>query len=307
MSPLLVPHGQKLFTLPDATLLRCDAPDLGDGLYEALPHDPDVRFVTVQDGRLTAAVDSVLLGICNGQQRPASYRVNGAVFLRRAAVYRNWRARAAAGESPEGRCVLGYEMPADRSVDVDDAVDFALALVFAALVLPFIILASIAIKLDSRGPIFFRQRRVGKNGRIFRMLKLRTMVREAESRSGPVWATEGDPRVTRVGRFLRATHLDELPQLLNVLKGDMSLVGPRPERPVFVRIFNEAIANYGKRHTVRPGITGLAQVHRKYDETIGDVRRKLAFDLFYIRRMCWAVDVRILWSTMGRVFRKAGR
>jgi len=139
------------------------------------------------------------------------------------------------------------------------------------------------------------------------MWKFRTMVRGAESESGPVWSRVDDPRVTTLGRFLRRTHLDELPQLVNVLRGEMSLVGPRPERPIFVKIFSESIRDYELRHSVRPGITGLAQVHHKYDETVEDVRQKLAYDLTYIRRMCWTVDVNVLFRTIGRVLAGRGR
>ncbi len=132
------------------------------------------------------------------------------------------------------------------------------------------------------------------------MFKLRSMVADAEVRSGPVWCTERDPRITPLGRFLRATHLDELPQLINVLKGEMSLVGPRPERPVFVKKLSREIPNYMARLEVRPGITGLAQVCHGYDRTVEDVKRKLAYDLVYIRRMGWLVDMRILVATLRK-------
>ncbi len=183
------------------------------------------------------------------------------------------------------------------------AADFVLAGLFLLLSSPVLLVAAILIKLDSRGPVLHVQRRVGKDGRIFRMWKLRTMVEDAEARCGPVWARRDDPRITRVGRILRATHLDELPQLVNVLRGEMSLVGPRPERPVLVRILSDAIPHYHRRHAVRPGITGLAQIHHRYDESLEDVRRKLAYDLLYIRRMGWATDFRILLSTVIRVLR----
>lgn len=149
----------------------------------------------------------------------------------------------------------------------------------------------LAIWLEDRGPIFFTQLRVGKGGRVFRMYKFRSMVREAEALTGPVWSCENDPRVTRVGRFLRAHALDELPQLLNVWKGDLSLVGPRPERPEFVAEFTRQVPGFARRHQVRPGLTGLAQVYGCYTSR---PRHKLRYDLLYIRRMCLWLDIKLL-------------
>lgn len=175
-------------------------------------------------------------------------------------------------------------------------------MVFAALALlvlsPCLVVTALLVKLTSKGPVFFRQVRVGRHGRLFEIIKLRTMRVNAEAETGPVWAAQNDPRVTPVGRFLRATHLDEVPQLINVIKGDMSMVGPRPERPVFVRQFIQELPDYGKRLEVRPGITGLAQIRCRADLDFDDVRRKLALDLVYIRRMCWLVDFRIMMETL---------
>jgi lipopolysaccharide/colanic/teichoic acid biosynthesis glycosyltransferase len=176
--------------------------------------------------------------------------------------------------------------------------DFTLALAMLLLFAPFLFFIAVVIEGTSRGPAFYVQWRVGRRGRLFRMYKLRTMVMNAEEASGPVWCKDDDPRITGIGRILRATHLDELPQLINVLRGEMSLVGPRPERPVFVRNFTRAIPNYAARLEVRPGITGLAQVCQGYDHSLRDVKRKLAYDLIYIRRMCWLVDLRIVLATL---------
>ena len=192
--------------------------------------------------------------------------------------------------------------PAPASfVEFKRAADFALALALLVLCLPFLVCAVALIELTSRGPALFAQWRVGHRGRLFRMYKLRTMVRDAEEGSGPVWAADDDPRVTAIGTFLRATHLDELPQLVNVLKGEMSLVGPRPERPAYVRSFTRSIPNYAARLEVRPGITGLAQICQGYDRSVADVKRKLAYDLLYVRRMGWLVDLRILVATLREV------
>lgn len=163
---------------------------------------------------------------------------------------------------------------------------------------PIVFFTAIIIKIVSPGPAFFKQERVGCGGKAFYIYKLRTMRVDAEKHSGPMWAQENDPRLIKFGKLIRKMHIDELPQLYNVLKGDMSIVGPRPERPVFVEKLSKEIVGYKKRMDVRPGITGLAQVWHKYDETIADVRKKVKYDLLYIREMCLMVDLRILLRTI---------
>jgi len=163
---------------------------------------------------------------------------------------------------------------------------------------PFVGLTAIIIKIVSPGPVFFKQDRVGLNGKIFQIYKLRTMKMNAEKETGPIWAREDDPRLIKFGKIIRKLHLDELPQLFNVLMGEMSIVGPRPERPVFVKELSKEISDYNYRLKVKPGITGLAQVWHKYDETIEDVKKKIKYDLLYIRKMCLTVDIRILFRTI---------
>ena len=175
--------------------------------------------------------------------------------------------------------------------------DIALSIAGLVIISPILIFAAILIKINSKGPIIYKQSRVGKNGRIFKIYKLRTMRQDAEKGIGAVWAQENDPRVTSVGRVLRKAHIDEIPQLLNVLKGEMSIVGPRPERPELARDLKTIICDYEKRLQVKPGITGLAQVWHKYDETIEDVKKKIKYDLLYIRRMCLWVDLRVIAQT----------
>lgn len=187
-------------------------------------------------------------------------------------------------------------------------VEWVAALAMLVLLSPVIGVCALLVKLTSKGPIFYVQERVGQHGRIFKLIKLRTMHTDAEADCGPVWADgDEDPRVTRVGRILRRLHLDELPQLVNVLRGEMSLVGPRPERPHFVNQFTEQIPEYERRLSIKPGITGLAQVRTGYDRTVRDVRRKLRLDFTYIRRMCWWVDFVILFDTVVKVFAGPGR
>lgn len=162
---------------------------------------------------------------------------------------------------------------------------------------PLLMLAAILIKLTSKGPAIYRQNRVGQDGNIFGIYKLRTMLVDAEKETGAVWAKKDDPRITGIGRILRKTHIDEIPQLFNVIKGEMSIVGPRPERPEMVMDFKQLIYDYEKRLQVKPGITGFAQVWHKYDETIQDVKKKIKYDLLYIRKMCLWVDLRIMART----------
>jgi lipopolysaccharide/colanic/teichoic acid biosynthesis glycosyltransferase len=182
-----------------------------------------------------------------------------------------------------------------------DAVGRCLALVLLVLGLPIMLLTMLAVRLTSPGPAIFRQRRVGRNGAVYMMYKIRSMRQDAEAKSGPVWTTTNDPRITPVGRFIRTLHLDEFPQLINVLKGEMALVGPRPERPEFVERLAEDIPGYIDRLAVRPGITGLAQINLPPDSDLDSVRRKLAVDLRYIRHGSVSLDLRILACTFVRL------
>ncbi len=171
----------------------------------------------------------------------------------------------------------------------------AVGLVFASPLLPLI---ALAIKLDSPGPVFFRQKRVGRGEEIFTLYKFRTMRQDAEKGTGAVWASENDPRVTRVGRILRKTRLDEIPQLFNVLKGEMSFIGPRPERPEFVQTLKEKIPYYSDRHYVKPGATGWAQVKYPYGASVQDAVEKLCYDLYYIKNYSLLLDFLILLETV---------
>ncbi|MBL7979489.1 MAG: sugar transferase [Bacteroidetes Order II. Incertae sedis bacterium] len=177
-------------------------------------------------------------------------------------------------------------------------IDFLFSLSGLLVLLPFMLLIAVFIKVTSSGAVIYRQKRVGQHGREFTMLKFRTMRVDAEAATGPVWASADDERYTPIGRWLRKLRLDELPQLWNVLLGQMSLVGPRPERPFFVEKLAREIPLYGRRHRVKPGITGLAQVKWKYDETVEDVRQKVKYDLFYIENMSLKQDISILFQTL---------
>ena len=185
-------------------------------------------------------------------------------------------------------------------------VSIFISLVGLILALPLLPLIMLAIRLDSQGPVLYRQTRVGKNGRTFHVVKFRTMRTDAEALSGPQWAGNNDPRVTRIGRFLRSSRLDEIPQLWCVLRGDMAFVGPRPERPEFVEWLSREIPYYNVRHMVRPGLTGWAQVKYKYGSTVEDAREKLQYDLFYIKNASIGFDLLIMFQTIKTVLLKRG-
>ena len=185
------------------------------------------------------------------------------------------------------------------------ALDVVLAVVGLVLSSPLLLLTALAVRLESPGPILYAQERVGEHGRTFTLYKFRSMHADAE-RGTPIWARDRDERVTRIGRFLRITRLDELPQLWNVLRGDMSFVGPRPERPFFVEQLAEAIRFYRQRHAVKPGITGWAQVKYRYGASIEDAREKLRYDLYYVKHMSIVFDMTIVFDTVKVILSAKG-
>jgi lipopolysaccharide/colanic/teichoic acid biosynthesis glycosyltransferase len=227
------------------------------------------------------------------------------------------------------RTAEGYPLdgvaPRRRSETVNRAANVLLASLALVALSPVLLFVALLVRLTSRGPVIYVQERVGIDrrarrttamycrrgsnvgGRVFRIYKFRTMHVDAELRSGAVWASQNDPRVTPVGRFLRRTRLDELPQLLNVLMGDMNIVGPRPERPTIFMNLRENIAAYPMRQRTRPGITGLAQINQNYDENLDDVRTKVAYDLTYLANQSMWEDIKIMARTIPvMLFRKGG-
>jgi lipopolysaccharide/colanic/teichoic acid biosynthesis glycosyltransferase len=229
----------------------------------------------------------------------------------------------------QGTPVSGNTLPATAgaaAATLADGFNRVLACVILILVSPVMLATALAVKADApSAPVIYRQERVGVNrrqgsrsgvrlerrrsrgeGKPFEIWKFRTMVPDAESRTGPIWASADDPRITRVGRFLRRTRIDELPQLLNVIRGEMRLVGPRPERPHFVEKLVDHVPDYRRRLSVPPGITGLAQVEREYDADIDDVRKKLRYDLFYIENRRPMMDLKILAKTVSVVLLRKG-
>jgi lipopolysaccharide/colanic/teichoic acid biosynthesis glycosyltransferase len=215
-------------------------------------------------------------------------------------------------------------VPRSRSAIANRVLNFTIALVAIIVLAPVFIIVALLVRLTSPGPILYTQTRVGidrrsrralalydrrardAGGSVFTMYKFRSMRVDAEGVSGAVWAKPNDPRATSVGRILRKTRLDELPQLFNVLKGDMNIVGPRPERPTIVAQLRKDISEYGLRHRAKPGITGLAQINHAYDQSLDDVRQKIRYDLEYLRRQSVAEDVRIMLKTVPVMLFKRG-
>jgi sugar transferase (PEP-CTERM system associated) len=185
-------------------------------------------------------------------------------------------------------------------------VSFTIATLALILCLPLLPILALMVKLSSPGPVLFRQQRVGFKGAIFTVCKFRTMRQDAEQNTGAVWAGKNDPRVTSVGRFMRKTRLDEIPQLWNVLRGDMGFVGPRPERPEFVQWLQEQVPYYNLRHIIRPGLTGWAQVRYRYGASLEETRQKIQYDLYYVKHMSVALDLFIIFETIKTVLLRRG-
>ncbi|MBL8862630.1 MAG: TIGR03013 family PEP-CTERM/XrtA system glycosyltransferase [Planctomycetes bacterium] len=186
------------------------------------------------------------------------------------------------------------------------AFDLSMGILIFALTWPLMLATAIAVRLDSPGPILFTQERVGRDGRTFVLLKFRSMRADAEKSTGPVWATQDDPRITRVGRIIRKTRLDELPQLVNVLAGHMSIVGPRPEREHFVAELAQRIPYFRQRHVVKPGLTGWAQINYRYGSSFEDALQKLQYDLYYIKNQSLIFDLSIVFNTVKIVLLRKG-
>jgi len=210
------------------------------------------------------------------------------------------------GLSPEWLILADGFRSSAAYLNVKRIFDIILSVLLLALTAPLVALVALAVRRDSPGAAIFRQERVGLNGRRFTLYKFRSMRLDAE-KNGPAWATEQDDRCTRVGKFLRKSRLDELPQLINVLRGDMSFVGPRPERPYFVDLLKEKIRYYDLRHYVKPGITGWAQVMYPYGASVEDAYQKLQYDLYYAKNVSLSLDLLVLLKTIKVVLMREGR
>ena len=257
-------------------------------------------------------VDRVVVSLADARGRLdmvklLEIKLSGVTFDHLATVYEEYTGKIAVENLrpswmifSEGFRKSKVQLGAKRLLDIVTA---SVGLVLAA---PLALFVVALIKLTSPGPIFYRQERVGLNGRTFMVVKFRSMRVDAEANTGPVWAQKNDARVTPVGRFLRRTRLDEIPQLWNALRGDMSMVGPRPERPGFVADLTRQIPFYGQRHVVKPGVTGWAQVRYTYGASVEDALQKLQYDLYYIKNMSVALDLFVMFQTVKTVVLRRG-
>jgi sugar transferase (PEP-CTERM system associated) len=234
-------------------------------------------------------------------------RLEGVTFEHLASVYETYTGKIALEQLRPSWFLFspGFSRSSWKEV-VKRGVDIIAAVSGGLLVAPAMIVLAALVKLTSRGPALYSQQRVGLQGRPFTVYKFRSMVTDAEAKTGAVWARAGDPRITKIGRFMRRTRLDELPQLWNILRGDMSLVGPRPERPEFVKKLAEEIPFYGQRHVVKPGLSGWAQVRYTYGASIEDSLEKLQFDLYYIKNFSLSLDFFIIFETIKTVILRRG-
>ena len=234
-------------------------------------------------------------------------RFAGNIIEEVASVYERVCGRVSIKELRPSQLIYSGELgPRPRTLVYQTMSNLLLAAIGILLASPLMLLTALAVKLTSTGPVLYRQTRVGLDGAIFTVYKFRSMRVDAEAGTGAVWATKGDLRVTKVGRIIRKIRFDELPQFFNVLKGEMSIVGPRPERPEFVKTLSEQIPYYRQRHCVRPGITGWAQINYKYGDTLEDTITKLEYDLYYIKHMSWSMDSYIIFHTVKAMLTSRG-
>jgi sugar transferase (PEP-CTERM system associated) len=259
------------------------------------------------------SVDRVVVSLADARgklpmEKLLEMKLDGVAFDHLASVYEEYTGKIAVENLRPSWLIFSDGFKKGRVLAAAKRViDVVVACIILAITMPLMAVVAAVVKLTSRGPALYHQQRVGQHGRIFTVHKFRTMQDNAEAETGPVWATKGgDARVTRVGRWLRRTRLDELPQLVNVLRGEMSLVGPRPERPEFVADLTREIPYYGQRHIIRPGITGWAQVRYTYGASTEDALQKLQYDLFYIKNLSLALDLVVIISTVKTVILHKG-
>jgi sugar transferase (PEP-CTERM system associated) len=296
--------GVEIVGFIDPDPARVGAPVLNPGVIGTIEDIPaivrarsvDRVVVSLADARGKLPMDKLL-----------DMKLDGVTFEHLASVYEEYTGKIAVENLRPSWLIFSSGFRKSRWLNATKRMmDVSTAAVGLVLALPIMCAVAIGIRLTSPGPALYRQKRVGQHGRVFTLHKFRSMRSDAESVTGAVWAASGDPRITHFGRFIRRTRLDELPQLWNVLKGDMSFVGPRPERPEFVTSLAVNIPFYGQRHVVRPGVTGWAQVRYTYGASVEDALEKLQYDLFYIKNLSITLDLFILLKTIKTVLMRRG-
>ncbi|MFM1872599.1 MAG: putative undecaprenyl-phosphate N-acetylgalactosaminyl 1-phosphate transferase [Planctomycetota bacterium] len=281
---------------------------------ERLPHDPPLLggLQSLREFCRDEGISRVVVSLRERRGRLPSElllecRMDGVLIEEREAMYERITGKLAVESMRPSYLIYGRGFAKDPlTLATKRVLDILAASIGLLVSLPISLLAALAVKLTSPGPVFFTQERVGEDGRLFRVIKFRTMRSDAEKHTGPVWAQKNDARVTSVGKFLRVTRIDEIPQFLNILRGQMSFVGPRPERPHFVEQLNRDIPFYMLRHTVKPGLTGWAQVCHPYGASVDDAREKLRFDLYYIKNLGLLFDLNIILRTVAVILSGKG-
>ena len=296
--------GVRIVGFIDPDPARVGEPLINPSVIGTIPDIPRI----VRDERVDRVV--VSLGDARGKlpmDELLSMKLSGVTFDHLASVYEEYTGKIAVEHLRPSWLVFSPGFKKSRVLTAAKrGADCTLALIGLALTSPIMLLVAAAVRLTSAGPALYHQQRVGQHGRVFTIHKFRSMRQDAEAHTGAVWASANDDRITSVGRIMRKTRLDELPQLWNVVRGDMSFVGPRPERPEFVASLTEQIPFYGLRHVVRPGLTGWAQVCYTYGATVEDALQKLQYDLFYIKNLSLALDLFVLFKTVQTVVLRRG-
>jgi sugar transferase (PEP-CTERM system associated) len=296
--------GVEIVGFVDADPARVGAPVINPGVIGTIEDIPAIVRAR--------AVDRVVVSLADARGRLPmdkllEMKLDGVSFDHLASVYEELTGKIAIENLRPSWLIFSSGFRMSRLArSLKRALDAGLAAAGLVAGAPVMLVVAVAVKLSSHGPVLYRQRRVGRHGRVFTVHKFRSMRQDAEAATGPVWASPDDDRVTACGRFLRRSRLDELPQLWNVLVGDMSFVGPRPERPEFVETLTRQIPFYSQRHVVRPGLTGWAQVRYTYGSSVEDAMEKLQYDLFYIKNASMALDLFIMFSTLKTVLLRRG-
>ncbi len=312
-SPLLVDIAQHISKHPETGLVVAGYVDESREQGTELPGGKVLGVISsLMDIVVATKPSRIIVGMFERRNRmPMSalleLRFAGYIIEEAANVYERLCGRVCLTEIRTSQLIYSGELgPRGTSVVFQNLMNLAVAVIGAVVSFPIMALTALAVKLTSPGPALYRQVRVGLNGAPFTVYKFRSMRTDAEAATGAVWASKDDPRVTTVGKIIRKIRFDELPQIYNVLKGEMSIVGPRPERPEFVKMLTQKIPYYRQRHCIRPGITGWAQINFKYGDTLEDTVTKLEYDLYYIKNMTPSLDVYIIFHTVKAMLLSRG-